>query len=77
LQVKYALSGGCHPGRGLDCAPVQITGGSNPPQAVCNKNCNNRSACMPETKYDARLARLLDRTEIFDLVARFNQFERI
>ena len=23
---------------------------------------------MPETKYDARLARLLDRTEIFDLV---------
>jgi hypothetical protein len=53
---------------GLDCAPMQITGGSNPPQAVSNKKSTSGAPRMTETKYDARLACLLDRTEIFNLV---------
>jgi hypothetical protein len=52
----------------LDFAPVQITGGSHPLQAVLSKKSASGAPRMTETKYDARLARLLDRTEIFDLV---------
>src|SRR5271165_6194283 len=56
------------PRQGIGLGALQITAGGNPPQAVSNKNCNNWRARIHETKYHVRLARLLDRTEIFDLV---------